>query len=426
MGQRPDEMNPPHRSEDVWGPDPPITRTNREASEGGTFIDADASPSTGPHSGASGDDSEKDVGELRGEIEHTRTELSETIDAIQERLNPQHLADEAQAAARDAATGLIEDAREAVREATVGKAERFMSDVEDSARETGSSMMDTIRQNPLPSALVGIGLYMLYRNRNRGDSSGARSHLAYRASYDSPNYEPGGFYRQDTQAGLGEVASTARERMGDVADQARSTASEVISGAGSLASDAGDRAMDLASSAGSTARGAGTSLWTNLQQNPVPAALTGLGIAWLMRSWDTSASSHSGYRPSSSEYGSSYRHENEDHGNRIGDALTHADQFGRQVDQFGRQVPDRAQDMLQGNPLMVGALAFGLGAAAGLAVPSTQKESELMGGARETLIERTTSTLQDTQQRVQQAMDDAHRMVQSDGGSESRTEQHTA
>jgi hypothetical protein len=41
--------------------------------------------------------------------------------------------------------------------------------------------------------------------------------------------------------------------------------------------------------------------------------------------------------------------------------------------------------MLQENPLAVGTLAVGVGAAVGLAIPETSKEHEVMGEARDNL-----------------------------------------
>src|SRR5215212_9151196 len=80
---------------------------------------------------------------LRADIEQTRTEMSATIDAIQEKLNPQNIVDQA---------------RETVREATVGKVEQMVSNATDTARETGNSVLDLIQQNPVPAAMVGLGL----------------------------------------------------------------------------------------------------------------------------------------------------------------------------------------------------------------------------------------------------------------------------
>jgi hypothetical protein len=69
--------------------------------------------------------------------------MSSTINAIQDRLSPQNL---------------VAQAKDTVRDATVGRAEQVMSDMRDTARSAGNTLFDTIRDNPLPAALVGVGL----------------------------------------------------------------------------------------------------------------------------------------------------------------------------------------------------------------------------------------------------------------------------
>jgi hypothetical protein len=74
------------------------------------------------------DDTEVDeVAATRAEIERTRADMSETVDAIQERLSPENLK---------------EQAKDRVKEATVGR-----------AQEAGSGIVETIRARtpcPLP------------------------------------------------------------------------------------------------------------------------------------------------------------------------------------------------------------------------------------------------------------------------------------
>jgi hypothetical protein len=93
---------------------------------------------------------------LRSQIEETRAEMSETIDAIQERLRPGRL---------------IEDAKASVKEATVGRVRGLASRAGDTAAdlagqssETGAAVMNAIRRNPVPSALIGVsaGFVCLY------------------------------------------------------------------------------------------------------------------------------------------------------------------------------------------------------------------------------------------------------------------------
>ncbi len=55
------------------------------------------------------------VDQLRADIEHTRAELSETIEALQEKLSPDHLKAQAIEKAREMATGRAEKVVDKVR-----------------------------------------------------------------------------------------------------------------------------------------------------------------------------------------------------------------------------------------------------------------------------------------------------------------------
>src|SRR5687767_4319007 len=107
---------------------------------------------------------------IKAEIEDTRAEMGQTLNEIQERLSPEHL---------------MGQVKETVREATIGKVERVMdrvsetiSNVAEPAREmigrageklkeSGSSLTNTLRQNPIPFALVGLGVGMFLVSRVR-------------------------------------------------------------------------------------------------------------------------------------------------------------------------------------------------------------------------------------------------------------------
>jgi len=83
--------------------------------------------------------SEDEVEAARAEIERTRAEMTETVDALQERLDPQRLKEQAKVQARD------------------------------TARSTGSDIVGTIRRNPVPAAIAGglLGLLLLRWSRRR-------------------------------------------------------------------------------------------------------------------------------------------------------------------------------------------------------------------------------------------------------------------
>jgi hypothetical protein len=97
--------------------------------------------------GATGD---PEVDQLVEEIEVTRVEMTGTVEEIGDRLDPRNI---------------VADAKETVREATVGKVEQMantagemVSNAGQTAQEAGTGLVDTIRRNPVPAAMVGIGL----------------------------------------------------------------------------------------------------------------------------------------------------------------------------------------------------------------------------------------------------------------------------
>src|SRR5215216_7058553 len=101
----------------------------------------------------SSDDYPENTEQIRAEIEDTRAEMSQTINEIQERLSPEHL---------------MGQVKETVREATIGKVERVMETiggVTEPAREAigraGHEIGNSIWRNPIPIALIGLGVGML-------------------------------------------------------------------------------------------------------------------------------------------------------------------------------------------------------------------------------------------------------------------------
>src|SRR3954471_23622969 len=56
------------------------------------------------------DESAEEPEQIRAQIEDTRAEMSSTIDAIQEKLNPDNVKEQAKEAVREATVGRVEDA----------------------------------------------------------------------------------------------------------------------------------------------------------------------------------------------------------------------------------------------------------------------------------------------------------------------------
>jgi ElaB/YqjD/DUF883 family membrane-anchored ribosome-binding protein len=285
MGERPDEVrrpdplvktvDGPERVEATLGPDPALVG-------GGAVVDEGEA--------------------TRAEIERTRADMSETVDAIQDRLSPE---------------SLKEQAKDRVREATVGK-----------AQEAGSGVMGTIRANPLPAALTGIGLgWLLVNARKQSSARGSYRVEAY--SYDyPPGYEAPGA----DGPSAGQAVERARDRAGETATQVQDKAGQVASQAQDRVSRLGDRARYQA-----------------------------------------------------------------------------------------RRASGGFQRMLQENPLAVGALGVGVGAAVGLVIPETTREHEVMGEARDTFVEKAQEKAQDAQERVQQVAQEVQSAAQQEAENQGLT-----
>jgi len=101
-------------------------------------------------SAAAQGDSDARARELRSEIAQTREELSETVDAIQEKLRPSNVAANAAAATTEKVKDMAYSAAET--------AEEWWD------YSGGSTLVDRIRNNPIPAAVAGVGIGFLVEN----------------------------------------------------------------------------------------------------------------------------------------------------------------------------------------------------------------------------------------------------------------------
>ncbi|MHB0877225.1 MAG: DUF3618 domain-containing protein [Anaerolineae bacterium] len=168
-----------------------------------------------------GDYSGRDQERIRADIERTRAEMTETVNEIEERLSPETLRDQAVSA---------------VREATIGRAEDMAQSATRTVRGLSSDLMGTIRDNPIPSALIGIGIGWLllgrssereyeYEYRGRGypyDESGQRMRPAsgVRATAERVEDSAERLAKQAAEQ-AGDISSEAKQRVGEFGDEAR-------------------------------------------------------------------------------------------------------------------------------------------------------------------------------------------------------------
>jgi hypothetical protein len=280
--------------------------------------------------------SDSDPERIAADIEQTRGEMTETIDAIQHRLDPERItgqavdaatemtaqakdaAKEVTVQARDAAVEVtvqardaakevtryaIDEAKTAVREladqaktsvraSTVGKVEHMAAYTRDSAQVAGNDLMGVIRQNPIPAAIVAAGIGWLWMQRTNGSNGNDR-----RSDYLAHTGHQGG-YRESA----GQMAGQAQHLAGQKVGQVQHAAGQVM-----------DQAQHL----------------------------------------------------------------------------TH--QVTGQAQDTAEQVQYRAKSAVQGmsmDPLAIGALGLALGAVTALIIPETQREHQFMGETRDKMMER--------------------------------------
>ena len=180
----------------------------------------------------------------------------------------------------------------------------------------------------------------------------------------------------------------------------------------------------------------------SVKQNPVPVALTAIGIMWMM------------FSPGSlpvNNYGDSSTSDNGDTSDtslpsRATDKLKNTAETIRATATAAqeklisskdnvintvsgvsnkaasgaqaqvRRARDEFSSMLEDQPLIVGALGIALGAAIGAALPATEQEDRLLGGVRDQTVSKVKEITRDTYDQVQETVKRADEGVKADTG----------
>jgi len=304
----------------------------------------------------------------REEIELTRSEMTSTIDAIQDRLDPEVLSEqakdtahdvtdhairEAKEAAREITDHAIAQAREAVlditgqaktalREATIGRIETMAQTAGETAGGWRQSLVETVKANPLPAAVTALGVAWMFLNR---PDHGSHSTYTSRSRYAGPGsgvYGGGGYgtVPRDT-AGSGGLMDDGQQTVGRVADQAQQTAGQVVEQVHATAGEMIEQVQETS---------------------------------------------------------------------------------GQVVDRVQAEA-SRAQGFLQRqleeNPLLVGAVAVAIGGVLAGTIPVTPREDELMGEARDRVMGTAKELTQDTMHKVGRVVEEAQSAAQDEARNQS-------
>lgn len=229
-----------------------------------------SSATSSPRVGSDAGDGGEEATQIRSGIEQTRAEMSETIDALQNKLDPARIAEQVKDQIRDKAVEAYDTAKSAVKEATIGRAGKIVSSVSESVTEmtgaagtavsqTSSSVGQYIRDNPVPFALVGIGLGMLAFNKRQAQPS----------------------WKSPTSTGTDRGATeTITDKARAAADRARGVVSSATSTVRDAAASAADTTrQQFQTLSGQARQGADLTsdrFKSTLEENPMAAGLAAL------------------------------------------------------------------------------------------------------------------------------------------------------
>lgn len=189
---------------------------------------------------------------------------------------------------------------------------------------------------------------------------------------------------------------------------------------------------------------AARNLGHSVKQNPLATILTGIGIAWLMASNRSSEaepyasaepypltgdgraeaeefeSSSPGVEEKLRGAASNVRSRVSDAKHRVGDAASSFSERAHYARARTRAQTDRAREgfarMMDEQPLLLGLFGIAIGAALGASLPSSRREDELLGGARDRVMGAAAEFGSQQVDRVREAASDDGAATRDDPG----------
>ena len=237
----------------------------------------------------------RSAAEVEEEVVAQRDQLDRTVEALKEKMTPGQMFDEATHAMGGAGQQVL------------------------------AKFFEQAKENPMPLAVIGLGLAWLMSSSKKPSSS---------FSYGDPaaTYQQAGAPESDGASKVEEGVSNAVPTIAD-------RASDLASAAGQLASGAGQKASDMTGSAGHALSDAAAS-----------ASRLGQSAAWGLKS-------------------------------AVQGATERANTVGGDAQQ-------RVTDLFQREPLIIGAVGLFVGVALGATLPATPAEDELLGPMHDRILDK--------------------------------------
>lgn len=255
-------------------------------------------------------ESERSSDAIRADMARTRAAMDHTVDALQYRLTP---------------ANLFYSAIGSIREHAGDSVKKF-------GKSCGKTVVHVARENPIPAALVGVGLVWILLNKTKSRRL-ADSSLVYGDEHEYAGY--GEFEEYHSPLPSMEREGTVGRTLKGVKDKSGRIARKSLEKVQDISSQAADKVQNI-------------------------------GSQTMRKVHDVG-----GYV---SEKASTIGHQ--------------VQRGARQVQRGARQATDWMGQTIDEYPLAAGAAFFALGLTGGLAIPSTRSEDRLMGRARDRLVDQ--------------------------------------
>lgn len=293
-------------------------------------------------------DTSKPSAQIERELDAQRNRIEARIDEIRERLSPGQLLDEA------------------------------LSYTKNGGAHFAANLGQQVAANPMPAALVGIGLAWLIASNRQKPAQPAP--LAY--GYDEEDYP----YARISSGGLKRTAHSAddagqwwSEFQTDAGQTFKAKANEVGERASHFTDEAGKRFSGFIDDAGNRVRQFQDEAGNRLDDT----------LGWASHSWrDTQRSAMNAMNAATTGVG--------DMGNRVAQGAQNA---ASTVQAQSTQLSQQMMNLFDQQPLVAGALAFAAGAAIGAMLPATAQEDALLGEQADKVRNKAAKTAGDLYQK---------------------------
>ena len=381
-----------------------------------------------PHAADTTTDDEETTPEIearKAEIEATRDHMSATIDAIKDKLSPAHMVEEAKEAVKEAVVGKAEDALSGVSssvsgvvEAVKDKAGQAVDMAKDAyeavagkvsgvihggggddkydtavmpiasdakiytprryatAGNLGETIVETIKLNPLPAAIAGFGLGWLILSIQRQNSLTA-STISPSTARDWADDAPRDRYDSAAYGtNYGNMLPGSYDTGNGIRDRVSDVAGTVSDRVSGVAGTVGDKVSGVASTVSDKANAAAQAV----------------------------SSTASDLKDKAGDFASTAADRASVLRDRAGDTVHN---LGVTTRQQAGAATDTVDTFIHENPLAAGAIALLIGVAVGMSLPSTQKEHEILGPQRDRLLDQATDAAQDYANKAQKVAEAA-------------------